>query len=111
MNDMYVVTKGCAWDGSQISSTLTANNAGGSQRMPDKGNFTCVLDNSQEGNESIKGDTPVAVYGLDRASFNQGKNAKYDFSIEEEKAQTLVAKGPGGVLTQSGHYAPEATKE
>lgn len=36
------------------------------------------------------------VYGLDRASFNQGKNALYDFSVAEEKAQTIVAKGPGG---------------
>ena len=35
-------------------------------------------------------------YGLDRASFNQGINAKYDFSVEEELAPTLVAKGPGG---------------
>jgi len=35
-------------------------------------------------------------YGLDRASFNQGKNALYDFSIEEETAQTLVSRGPGG---------------
>ena len=27
------------WDGSQVCGTLTANNAGGSQRMPDKDNF------------------------------------------------------------------------
>jgi len=36
------------------------------------------------------------VLGLDRASFNQGKNAKYDISIQEEIAQPLVARGPGG---------------
>ena len=54
----------------------------------------------------------AVVYGLDRASFNQGQNALYDFSIEEEKAQTLVAKGPGGVLTKlSEHCAQEITKE
>ena len=41
----------------------------------------------------------VITYGIDRASFNQGQNAQYNFSVEEEKAQTLVAKGPGGVLT------------
>lgn len=40
------------------------------------------------------------VYGIDRASFNQGKNAQYNFSVEEEKAQTIVAKGPGGVLAK-----------
>lgn len=38
------------------------------------------------------------VYGIDRASFNQGQNAQYDFCVTEEQAQTLVAKGPGGVL-------------
>ena len=27
----------------------------------------------------------VVVYGLDRASFNQGANAKYDFRVDEEK--------------------------
>lgn len=39
-------------------------------------------------------------YGLDRASFNQGKNAKYDFSVQEEISQPLVARGPGGVFTK-----------
>ena len=34
----------CAWDGSCIAPTLTANNAGGSQRMPDKDNFNCILE-------------------------------------------------------------------
>ena len=33
----------CGWDGGQVSPTLTKQNAGGSQRMPDKDNFTCVL--------------------------------------------------------------------
>ena len=37
-------------------------------------------------------------YGIDRASFNQGQNAQYNFSVEEEIAQTIVAKGPGGVM-------------
>ena len=41
------------------------------------------------------------VYGIDRASFNQGKNALYDFSVEEEKAQTLVARGPGGGTSET----------
>ena len=31
------------WDGSQTASTLTANNANGSQRMPDKENFNGVV--------------------------------------------------------------------
>ena len=40
----------------------------------------------------------AVAYGLDRASFNQGQNAQYNFAVEEEVAPTLVAKGPGGVL-------------
>lgn len=31
------------WNGEEVCSTLTANNAGGAQRMPDKDNFNCVL--------------------------------------------------------------------
>ena len=34
------------------------------------------------------------VYGLDRASFNQGQNAQYDFSVIEEQAQTLISQSP-----------------
>ena len=40
---------------------------------------------------------PLCI-ALDRASFNQGKNAQYQFQISTDVAQTLVAKGPGGVL-------------
>ena len=53
----------------------------------------------------------IPCIAIDRASFNQGKNAQYDFSIQEEIAQPLLAKGPGGVLTQLGHCAQETTKE
>ena len=31
------------WDGKQVAPTLTKQNAGGNQRMPDKDNFNCVL--------------------------------------------------------------------
>ena len=41
------------------------------------------------------GGEPAVAYGLDRASFNQGKNAKFDFSVLEEQQPTLTAKGPG----------------
>ena len=50
-------------------------------------------------------------YGLDRASFNQGKNAKFDFAVEEEIAQPIVSRGPGGVMTSSAAYVQETTKE
>ena len=41
-------------------------------------------------------DPQCVCYGLDRASFNQGKNAKFDFSVEEELAQTITSRGCGG---------------
>lgn len=43
------------------------------------------------------GGEPAVAYGLDRASFNQGQNAKYDFTITEESQPTLTARGPGAV--------------
>lgn len=108
MNDMYVVQSN--WDGSQVSPTLTANNANGAQRMPDKDNFNAVItftpDSQVKNTEDDIAfsmlsrdykDPQCVVYGLDRASFNQGINAKFDFQIEEENAQTLVSRGPGAV--------------
>lgn len=44
--------------------------------------------------------TESKCYGFDRAAYNQGRNAQYDFSIEEELSQTVLAKGPGGVFQQ-----------
>ena len=42
--------------------------------------------------------TEVVVYALDRASFNQGKNAQFDFEISDKGVNSpLVAKGPGAV--------------
>lgn len=82
-DDSMGINEACNWDGSQTSPTLTARNAGGGQRMPDKENFNAVLE--------------PKVFGLDRASYNQGKNAKYDFSVEEEMIGAQVAKGQGAV--------------
>jgi len=42
-------------------------------------------------------DKHAVAYGIDRAAFNQGKNALYDFTIEEDLEPTMVAKGPGAV--------------
>lgn len=41
----------------------------------------------------------AVAYGIDRAAFNQGANAKYGFAVEEEVQPTMVAKGPGAVGT------------
>ena len=45
-NQPFVVSgeqPSCNWDGDQFAPTLTAHNAGGNQRMPDKNHFNCVL--------------------------------------------------------------------
>ena len=42
-------------------------------------------------------DHHAVAYGIDRAAFNQGKNALYGFAVEEERQPTMVAKGPDAV--------------
>lgn len=42
-------------------------------------------------------DRHAVAYGIDRAAFNQGENAKYSFAVDEERQPTMVAKGPGAV--------------
>lgn len=37
------------------------------------------------------------AYGIDRATYNMGKNAQFDISIKEEVEPSMVAKGPGAV--------------
>ena len=201
-NQPFVVSgeqPSCNWDGDQVAPTLTAHNAGGNQRMPDKNHFNCVLqafgisskdsngmksanphvgfyhaDTSRtldanggnptcnqggtiviEGNgtrPSHQGDgykesdvmytlntvdrhavysmttgsfaqvsenmaptvlardykDPTAVcYGIGRDTFNQGKNAKFAPTFEEELQPTLVAKGPGAI--QSGYTVRRLT--
>ena len=60
-------------------------------------------------------DRHSVAYSIDRAAFNQGINAKYDISIHEEMAQTLVAKGPSAVAHETyaiqgfGEYKPSDT--
>lgn len=45
-------------------------------------------------------DPNVVCYGLDRASFNQGANAQFSFSVLPEQQPTLTAKGPGAVCSR-----------
>ena len=201
-NQPFVVSgeqPSCNWDGQQTAPTLTAHNAGGNRRMPDKNHFNCVLqafgisskdsngmksanphvgfyhaDTSRtldanggnptcnqggtiviEGNgtrPSHQGDgykesdvmytlntvdrhavysmttgsfaqvsenmaptvlardykDPTTVcYGIGRDTFNQGKNAKFAPTFEEELQPTLVAKGPGAI--QSGYTVRRLT--
>lgn len=61
------------------------------------------------------GNVPM-VLALDRASFNQGKNAQYDFEVSDKGVNSpLVAKGPGAVAYCIGngqaHDAQRPDKE
>ena len=57
--------------------------------MPDKENFNCVVQ---------KVDEPIAI---DRAFFNQGKNAQYEPQVYDDgTVSTLVSKGPSAVAVR-----------
>lgn len=57
-------------------------------------------------------DRHAVAYGIDRAAYNMGKNAKFGITIEEELEPTVVAKGPGSVAycMTTGSYI-QALKE
>jgi DNA (cytosine-5)-methyltransferase 1 len=60
-NNDQTLFEPCGWDGGQVSPTLTKQNAGGNQRMPDKDNFTCVLQPfgiSFKDSNAMKSDNP-----------------------------------------------------
>lgn len=42
---------------------------------------------------------PAVSYEIDRAAYNQGANAQYDFSVDVEQIGTQTAKGPGAVAS------------
>ena len=144
-NNAQYLFQPCSWDGGQTSPTLTARNASGCQRMPDKDNFNAVIqpiaidmgggkssvdvhidrsptlttthygepavvyDARGNGNGEVAPtmtgdhqnritDYTGVIVALDRASFNQGKNAKYDFEISEDGINSpVVARGPSAV--------------
>ena len=60
-NNGQTLFEPCGWDGGQVSPTLTKQNAGGNQRMPDKDNFNCVLQPSgicSKDSNAMKSDNP-----------------------------------------------------
>ena len=51
------------------------------------------------------------VYALDRASFNQGENAQFDFEVSDKGVNSpIVAKGPSAVCYGIGAYDSNAWK-
>ncbi len=70
-NNDQTLFEPCSWDGGQISPTLTKQNAGGSQRMPDKDNFNCVLEAygicSDKSNSMLSSNPHSGIYEADTA--------------------------------------------
>lgn len=92
--------KGDGFSEADVSYTLNAVEQHAVCVGVDAYNQTTTGDKSKTLN-SVRTDSdhvPCVCYGLDRASFNQGQNAKYDISIQEDIAQPIVARGPGGVM-------------
>jgi DNA (cytosine-5)-methyltransferase 1 len=78
------------WDGSQTAGTLTANNAGGNQRMPDKENFNCVIEHW--GCTMSSAEEPIV---FDKEVYQSGINAQGGHYISE--------RGPAPALRTTGH--------
>ena len=88
---------------SEVHSSLSANDG-------PKGPSSQMLSNPEENFVA------EPAYGLDRASFNQGRNAKYDFSVTKESEPTMTARGPNAVAqpvytTSKASYHTEAAKD
>lgn len=96
------------------ANTARTLDAGGGNPTCNQGGIAVCVQGSMIGREEKNGpngngvneeisftlntvDQHAVAYGIDRAAFNQGKNALYDFAVEEELEPTLVAKGPGAV--------------
>lgn len=81
-----------------IADKATRYKGGGDTRNNDgSANGLGVGEPGAPANTLTAADRHAVAYAIDRAAFNQGMNAQYNISIQEEIAQTLVAKGPGEV--------------
>lgn len=82
MSDMEVMTL----QGDPVAGTLKARDYKGVGRYDSLGSAVCITESDK------------TVYALDRASFNQGKNAQYNFEVSEDGINSpLVARGPSAV--------------
>ena len=115
-NNDQTLFEPCAWDGSQVSPTLTKQNAGGSQRMPDKDNFNCVLQPygicSKDSN-SMKSDNPHSgIYEAETArtldtgggnpSCNQGGIAIVAFTQNQRNEVRDLGEHSAAVCANAG---------
>ena len=86
-NNDQTLFEPCNWDGEQTTGTLTAHNAGGSQRMPDKNHFNCVLQ----------------PFGISAKDSNAMKSSNPHSGIyEAETSRTLDGNGGNPSCNQGG---------
>ena len=115
-NNEQTLFEPCGWDGGQISPTLTKQNAGGNQRMPDKDNFTCILQPfgicSKDSN-AMKSDNPRSgIYEAETArtldgnggnpSCNQGGIAVVAFTQNQRDEVRDLAGRSASVCANAG---------
>nr|DAE75082.1 MAG TPA: Cytosine specific methyltransferase [Caudoviricetes sp.] len=115
-NNDQTLFEPCAWDGSQVSPTLTKQNAGGSQRMPDKDNFNCVLQPfgiCAKDSNSMKSDNPHSgIYEAETArtldtgggnpSCNQGGIAIVAFTQNQRDEVRNLGEHSAAVCANAG---------
>ena len=89
-NQPFVVSgeqPSCNWDGAQTEPTLTAHNAGGNQRMPDKNHFNCILQ----------------AFGISSKDSNGMKSANPHVGFyRADTSRTLDANGGNPTCNQGG---------
>ena len=107
----------CNWDGEQIAPTLTAHNAGGNQRMPDKNHFNCILqalciqgsmigrdDKNGPQGDGINEDVSFTLNTVDRHAV-YAMTTGYYAQVTEEKAPTLLSRDykDAAIVTQPSY--------
>lgn len=92
----------CSWDGGQVSPTLTRDNADGTQHMPDKDNFNCVLE-PVEPEQTVFG---ISSYQSHAMLSDNPHSGIYEAST----SRTLDCSGGSPVANQGGVCVVEKSK-
>ena len=96
------------WDGGQTAGTLTANNAGGNQRMPDKENFNAVIE-SRPHRYIVRRLTPTECARLQGFPDNWGHPDHKDTFTKEEYEFWLDVRNTHAII--NGKATKNYTKE
>ena len=96
------------WDGGQTAGTLTANNAGGNQRMPDKENFNAVIE-SRPHRYIVRRLTPTECARLQGFPDNWGHPDHKDTFTKEEYEFWLDVRNTHAII--NGKATKNYTKD